>query len=211
MMDENTTLMTDAANTSEGEAAAQPADPGVTETQQGGQPQQPAGEQAQGQQQAEVKQPEGAPEKYDFTAPEGFTFDDAVIANFSEVAKELNLPQDKAQMMLDKMQPVLATRQMEQLQAASIEWANAARTDQEIGGERFHENLGVAKKAMEAYASPELRQLLNESTLGNNPEVIRLFYRVGKDMSEDRLVTGQGGTNKAADPRSLYRASNMNP
>ena len=73
------------------------------------------------------------------------------------VAKELNLPQDKAQLMLDKMQPVLATRQMEQLQAASIEWANAARTDQEIGGERFQENLGVAKKAMEAYASPELR------------------------------------------------------
>ena len=210
MMDENTTLMTDAANTSEGEAAAQPADPGVTETQQGGQPQQSAGEQPQGQQ-PEVKQPEGAPEKYDFAAPEGVTWDEPTIAKFSEVAKELNLPQDKAQMMLDKMQPVLATRQMEQLQAASIEWANAARTDQEIGGERFQENLGMAKKAMEAYASPELRQLLNESTLGNNPEVIRLFYRVGKDMSEDRLVTGQGGTNKAADPRSLYRASNMNP
>ena len=210
-MDENTTLMTDAANTSEGEAAAQTAAPGVTETQQGGQPQQSAGEQPQGQQQTEVKQPEGAPEKYDFTAPEGMAFDDAVIANFSEVAKELNLPQDKAQLMLDKMQPVLVQRQTEQLQAASIEWANAARTDQEIGGERFQENLGMAKKAMEAYASPELRQLLNESTLGNNPEVIRLFYRVGKDMSEDRLVTGQGGTNKAADPRSLYRASNMNP
>ena len=125
--------------------------------------------------------------------------------------RALNLPQDKAQLMLDKMQPVLVQRQTEQLQAASIEWANSARTDQEIGGERFQENLGVAKKAMEAYASPELRQLLNESTLGNNPEVIRLFYRVGKDMSEDRLVTGQGGTNKAADPRSLYRASNMNP
>ena len=43
----------------------------------------------------EVK--DGAPEKYEFKAPEGRNFDNEVINTFSEVAKELNLSQESAQ------------------------------------------------------------------------------------------------------------------
>ncbi len=138
-------------------------------------------------------------------------FDDAVVGAFSEVAKELNLTQDNAQKVLDKMAPVIAARQVEQLQAASAGWADAAKADKEFGGDKLAENLGVAKKAMDAFATEELRALLNESGLGNHPEVIRMFYRAGKAISEDSFVSGQGGKSNQGDARRLYAASNMNP
>lgn len=154
---------------------------------------------------------EGAPERYEFKAPDGQKFDSAVIDSFSEVAKELNLSQESAQKVLDKMAPVLAERQNEQLQAAREAWAASSRSDKEFGGDRLAENLGTAKKALDAFASPELRTLLEESGLGNHPEVVRMFYRVGKAISEDGIVVGQASPQAAQDARRLYSASNMNP
>ena len=110
------------------------------------------------------------------------------------------------------MAPVLAARQTEQIAKARNEWADTSRADKEFGGEKLAENLATAKKAMDAFATPELRTLLDESGLGNHPEVIRMFYRTGKAMSEDRFVTGQAAKGvPEKDPRSVYRASNMNP
>lgn len=140
----------------------------------------------------DADKPPGAPEKYEFKPPEGRTFDDKVIEQFSEVAKELNLPQDAAQKMLDKVAPVIAARQMEQLEAAKVQWADSSKADKEFGGEHLQANLAVAKKALYAYGTPELRTLLNESGLGNHPELIRLMVRAGKGLSEEKVVLGGG-------------------
>ncbi len=214
------TLMTEAATTTEGTTASEQAtQQPATGAGEGGQQQQQAseGQGTQGQQaegtktegEAE-KKPEGAPESYEFKAPEGVQFDDTVIGAFSEVAKELNLPQDQAQKVLDKMAPVIAARQLEQFQAARVAWGEAAKTDKEFGGEKLAENLGVAKKAMDTFATPELRALLDESGLGNHPEVIRMFYRTGKAISEDRFVGGKQGQQA---PQSVAQRMypNMNP
>ena len=166
------------------------------------------GEQGKGPQ--DDGKPQGAPEKYEFATPEGMQFDDAVVGAFSEVAKDLNLSQEAAQKILDKVGPVMAAQQNEALQAASNEWAEASKTDKEFGGDKLNENLAVAKKAMDQFASPELRALLNESALGNNPEVIRMFYRVGKAISEDGFVVGGNAKNsEQTTAQRLY--PNMNP
>ena len=41
------------------------------------------------------------------------------------------------------------------MQAISQQWADQARTDKEFGGENG-ENLALAKRALDAYATPEL-------------------------------------------------------
>lgn len=159
--------------------------------------------------QAEAK-PEGAPEKYEFTAEEGKEFDPVVMEKFSEVAKELNLSQDNAQKLIDKIAPALAERQMAQLESAKEAWADSARSDKEYGGDKLTENLAVAQKAMNQFGSPELRTLLNESGLGNHPEIIRAFYRAGKAISEDSFVPNGGGNASQADAKSFYPNSDMN-
>jgi hypothetical protein len=160
--------------------------------------------------QAEEAKPEGAPEKYEFVEPEGAKFDPAVLDTFSEVAKELNLSQENAQKVLDKMGPVMAERQAEAVKAIHEQWVADAKADKEFGGAKLDENLAFAKQAREGLGTPELTAFLNETGLGNHPEVIRFFVRAGKAISNDAFVSG--GPNNAPDVSLAQRMyDGMNP
>lgn len=148
--------------------------------------QQAAGAKTEGEQ----EKPQGAPDAYEFKAPEGTELDASVIGAYSEVAKELNLSQESAQKVLDKVAPVMAAQQVEALKQANAGWLDATKSDKEVGGEQLDGNLAVAKKALDAFGTPELTKLLNDTGLGNHPEVIRVFYRAGKAISQDRMATG---------------------
>lgn len=136
---------------------------------------------------------DGAPEKYEFQAPEGREFDPSVVDAFSEVARDLNLTQDAAQKVLDKMAPVIASRQIEQIEAVQAQWAEETKADKELGGDKLDENIAIAKGALDKFGSPGLKTLLNDTGAGNNPEIIRLLYRVGLATREDTVVPGSTG------------------
>lgn len=146
----------------------------------------------QGDNPADTK-PAGAPEKYEFKPYEGREFDPEVVNAFSGIAKELNLTQEAAQKVLDTMAPKMAERQMAQMEAIRSQWTEASKSDREFGGDKITENLAVAKKALDSFGTPELRTLLNESGLGNHPEVIRFMFRAGRAISEDRYVGSSAG------------------
>jgi len=147
---------------------------------------------------SESKTPEGAPDTYEFNtkvadAPE--ELDSEVITAFGEVAKELDLPQEAAQKVLDKVAPVIQARQAEQVEKAREEWLGESQSDKEFGGENLNANLDVAKSALNAFGTEPFKQLLQESGLGNHPEVIRFMYRAGKAISEDSYVGNSQGAN----------------
>lgn len=154
----------------------------------------------EGEQASPTLQTLGAPEAYEFTPPEGSAFDNEVIGELSSVAKELDLSQGAAQKLVDRLAPKIAERTMaaqaEAFRATTTEWAEAAKADKEFGGEKLSQNLAVAKKALDAYGTPELRELLNTTGIGNHPELIRAFYKAGLTISEDKFVPG--GTRPAA-------------
>lgn len=152
------------------------------------------------------QKPEGAPEKYeDFAPVDGKTFDSEVLTGFSEAAKEANMTQEKAQVFLNKMAPILDRRTNEQLAELRSSWTEASKADTEFGGAKLNENMAMAIKAREQFGTPELKTLLNESGLGNHPEVIRFFYRAGKALSEDTFVGGSKTDGEIKDPaKTLY-------
>jgi hypothetical protein len=132
--------------------------------------------------------------------PEGMEIDGDSMSVFKQVAKDLELTQEQAQTMLEKMAPAMNARQAELMSKARDDWRQQATTDKEFGGDQLNANLAVAKKAMDAFGTPELTKLLNESGLGNHPEVIRVFYRAGKAISEDGFVSGQSTQSRVDDP-----------
>lgn len=162
---------------------------------------------AAGTQDSKATEP-AVPETYDLKMPEGVELDQAAAAEFTAIAKELKLDQAAAQKLAD-VGAKMAQRQVEAHAKLVESWAEQVKTDNEIGGDKLAENLGVARKALEAFGTPGLRDVLNATGLGNHPEVIRAFYKVGKAISEDRFVGGapKGGT--ADDPaKKLF--PNMN-
>lgn len=205
----NETLMTETAQTPTDGAASQPAAPApATAAVQDGQQQQPAAEVAKAPAEGDAKQgegkpeakAEGAPEAYEFAIPEGANMDESGIKAFSEFAREANLTQEVAQALMDKLAPAMAQRQAEAVEKIRSEWTESAKADTEFGGDKLAENMSVAKRALDAFGSDALRQLLNETGLGNHPEIIRAFYRAGKAISEDKVVVGGGGV---AGPQTL--------
>jgi hypothetical protein len=134
-----------------------------------------------------------APEEYkEFTAPEGVKFDDVVLSDLKTVAKELNLSQEAAQKIVD-LGAKLAQRQAEAASALRSEWVEKTKADKEIGGDALDENRAVAVRALEAFGTPELNKLLQDTGLHEHPEMIRAFYRAGKAISDDKLVTSGSG------------------
>ncbi len=138
----------------------------------------------------EAEAPQGAPEKYEFKPVEGVKLSEEVTAKFSQVARELNLSQDAAQKMLSEVAPAIARQQQAAIHTLNEQWVNAVKADKEIGGDKLNTNLAIARKARDAFGTDGLRKLLNESRLGNHPEVIRFFVRAGQAISEDKFVAG---------------------
>lgn len=129
------------------------------------------------------------PEAYEFAMPEGVDLDKASADEFTTVAKELKLTQEQAQKVAD-VAAKQAQRQIEAHANLVASWVEQVKTDKEIGGDKLEENLGVARKALETFGTPELRDVLNATGFGNHPEIIKAFYKAGKAISEDTFVKG---------------------
>jgi uncharacterized protein (DUF4415 family) len=152
--------------------------------------------------------PQGAPEAYeDFTVPDGVVLDAEVTEQFKAVAKELNLPQEAAQKVTD-LGVQLAQKWAEESAARIAEmqtgWRNETQADREIGGDTLPQTLSVAKAAVDKFGTPALGELLEQSGLGNHPEIIRFCARVGKAVSEDTFVAGGVTTPKKSHAQVLF-------
>lgn len=149
----------------------------------------------------EEQKPEGAPEKYEFKAGEGVEIDAAAMADFEPVARELNLTNEQAQKLVDVYPKILSgvqQRQAEAWQKQTEGWAESVKTDKEVGGDKLTANLGAAQRALDQFGTPELREYLDGTGLGNHPELVKAFIKVGKAMSEDGVLTGKESGERSA-------------
>lgn len=137
---------------------------------------------------------EGAPEKYEFKPAEGQELDTAALEQFEPIARELNLNNEQAQKMVDlygtKILPMVQKQQAESWQKTTEQWAADVRADKEIGGDKLTANLSAAQRALEQFGDQELKKYLDTTGLGNHPALVKAFIKVGKAMSEDKVVTG---------------------
>ncbi|WQY99866.1 peptidase [Salmonella phage VB_ST_E15] len=140
------------------------------------------------------QKPEGAPEKYEFKPAEGQELDTSALEQFEPIARELNLTNEQAQKMVDlygsKIMPMVQQQQVEAWQKTTEQWAADVKADKEIGGDKLTANLSAAQRALEQFGDPELKEYLDSTGLGNHPALVKAFIKVGKAMSEDKVVTG---------------------
>lgn len=159
------------------------------------------------------------PEEYDLKAPEGMSFDDEAFAVADPVFRKLGLSNDQAQELMPvaadfaKRAGAAAIAQHEIDKASAFtamkrEWLENAKGDAEIGGAKWDASTAAAAKALDALGfvkGSEFRKFLDESGMGNHPEMIRAFTRVGQRVSEDTFMRGDGaGAAKQSREEILY-------
>lgn len=156
----------------------------------------------------------GAPESYVFKNADGSEVKhDAspIVSAFSDVAKELDLSQESASKIYEKLAPVISQQPYEAVAFLRKSGAEQCSKDPEIGGVNFKDNLKVCNRAFndQRFVSPELRTLLNQTGLDSHPEVLRLFYRVGKLTGEGEFIRSETQAPRGPDYRSRYPNSNL--
>lgn len=148
---------------------------------------------------------ESAPEVYEFVTPEGVELDKEALGKFEELARSLNLSQEKAQPFVD-LAISMMDKWSEQLIAANEAAREANRkaiqNDPEFGGDKLASNLAVARKAFDLVAHvPGFKEVLDKDGFGDHPAVIKAFWHIGQLVSEDRFVGS--GTAGSKQPKSL--------
>lgn len=166
---------------------------------------------------AEPKPTEGAQAKADtppapdieVKLPEGVDADPDLMAALKGVAKESGLKGEQAQKLADayvaaqqKAQEKLRT----EWETRKQDWIATVKKDEELGGSKFNETIKVANRALEKFATPGLRQILEDSGLNNHPEVARLFARIGRTLAEDTIAGQSGNRSEQQSDDSVLRS-----
>lgn len=153
--------------------------------------------------------PEGNYTDEGIELPEGFVSDKTTLAGLAEICGDFGLSQKAFANIVNRMTPVLAQAQNDQLQAFRKENLSAAYADKELGGAKWQETMAAANAAYKKYTTPALRALLEQSGLNTHPDMIRLFRNIGAQVSDDAVVRGAPSA-KSNPLAGFYDHSNMN-
>jgi hypothetical protein len=140
-------------------------------------------------------EPVHGPDKFEpFTTPSDFSVNSDVLNKFEPLARDMGLTQAEAQRFVDLHSQTVLDSVREQsaaVQQMLSGWKSEAQADAEYGGDNFGQNVQIAAQAIGRFGTPAFREALDETGLGNHPEMIRFAWRVGQSISEDAYVGGQ--------------------
>ena len=146
------------------------------------------------------------PAQYDLKLPADALVSEAALEATVEMAKRLQLTNEGAQDFLDHADDFVQAFQKSNLDtwnAATEEWVEDIRKDSEIGGDKFDESIDLGRKAIDRFGTPELREALTATGLGNHPEFVRMCARIGAAMKEDSFIPGATGRSGPRDPADV--------
>jgi hypothetical protein len=134
-------------------------------------------------------------------APEGSKLDAAHVEKIATFAKERGFTQEQAQAILERDDKTVSDFVATQEKNVA-NWKAETEADPEVGGEKFKEASELAKRFVHRFADKELLKELDDTGYGNNKLLVRMFYRAGKELGEDRLVQPGSQTRVAHEPTS---------
>jgi len=147
------------------------------------------------------------PEKYEIKVPEGMTLDSDTLDMFTPIFKELGITQEGAQKLVDAYVPLIqSTTEKTRKESMSAYkqlvdgWKSETMKELGVGSEK---ELSYCGKAIQKFGNNELREILNETGLGNHKSLVSFMAKVGKTISEDTFV--DSGKPMQVDPeKALY-------
>lgn len=145
--------------------------------------------------QAEVK-PE-APKEIAVKLPEGSLLDAKRIDEIVAEAKAKGISSEEAQANLereDKAVAAYAEAQKAQLTKQTEAWKAEFMNHPEYGGVHANENAEHAKRFIQKFASPALKEALDTTGLGNFPDLVYMCAQAGKLLANDSFVHASAKT-----------------
>ena len=90
-------------------------------------------------------------------------------------------------------------------------WANQVKADSEIGGQNFANTKLNIGRVMQQFGTPELKNFLNQSGLGYNPDFVRFMNKVGTMIGNDSNFINSNGAIPTEQERHEQMLRNLYP
>lgn len=154
----------------------------------------------------------GVPEKvdeYGVKFKDGATLDADFVKQFTETAHKQGILPKQAQAMADWFADLNSTAEQKLMDQRT------ARMNEDLGklktelGNAFDPQLALAGKFLREFATKEELKYLDDTGLGNDVNLIRLFMKAGKDRYGEDVVRGQdkGGGHSLLSPADASKAA----
>ena len=144
---------------------------------------------------------------YEFNPGEeaGSLSDSEQLSQFKDAAYNLGLSKKQAEGLFDwynktsvdaygKVETALEDRRLQAEETLRGEFGNA-----------YDERVGLASRVAQEFGGDEGIELLEESGLGNDPRVIKMFAKIGMAMAEDSIAIGDGNSSFTMTPDEAQR------
>ena len=135
------------------------------------------------------------PGKYEVAVPEDYQqfFREESMNEFRSVAHKIGLNNEQVQALMDfQINEINHEMQGADTQLNSQREEIEQNLKQEWGYD-YDKNVKAAQRAVQVYGDVEVQELLN-GELGNNPALIKMFARLGKEVTEDMAQNTQNNT-----------------
>ena len=128
------------------------------------------------------------PEGYDFGTEPG----DERLNFYRAAVHKLGLTQDQATNML-KIYAAVEEEQAKSETRANADYAVNSQIElKREWGTNYDSKIDMAQRAFAQFSSPEFSKLMDETGLGNHPELLKAFSKIGEMLGDDHLVVGSG-------------------
>lgn len=123
--------------------------------------------------------------------PENMPLDEAAMGDLRSAAHSLGMNKQQFAGLVRYMAEKSAENQESRSAAMEHSREEAVAELRSEFGAAFDQNVTMARDAVEKFGGDSLKQVLDKTGLGNHPEVVKAFAKVGRLIAEDEII-GRG-------------------
>jgi hypothetical protein len=149
---------------------------------------------------AEVKAPDAPLDATSFKLPEGFTLDEPVMKDFTDVMNKEMTRAERGQALIDlyaKAVNSASEKGSQEFANLQKQWVDQVKADSTYGGTALPETQRSIGRVLEEFGDAEVKYAFDVTGAGNHPAVVKMLAKIGKALGEGQMRSG----NPAGAPR----------
>jgi|TARA_R110000803_G_scaffold41297_1_gene88893 hypothetical protein len=135
------------------------------------------------------------PEKYEINIPETHKeyFQDENVKQFKNVAHKIGLNSEQVNAIMDYQMKAIDNQVSTEPSKVAVQREETENNLKKEWGFEYDKNVRAAQRALDVYGDDDIKKLMNTEA-GNNPAVIKMFARLGAEVTEDMAKNTQHNT-----------------
>lgn len=149
--------------------------------------------------------------KYDLKLSEDSTLNEEVLEDVKTFARENNMSPEAAQSLVEWQENTLrnvVNNALEHEERKIEAWRQEVVNDPELGGDNLQQTSEYAKSVVKRFGNDDLIEMMDQTGIGNNKEVVRFLSEIGKAMANDQFESGQTTGPQLQDWEIMYGKQN---